>query len=49
LEFDGNNLPLPDESFDIVCSMGVLHHVSDVAEIFRVLKPGGRLIAMPRP
>lgn len=43
-------LPYPDETFDCVCSMGVLHHVSDtekaVAEIFRVLKPGGRLIVM---
>jgi hypothetical protein len=26
--------------------MGVLRHVSDVAEVFRVLKPGRRLIAM---
>jgi SAM-dependent methyltransferase len=40
LEFDGNNLPFPDECFDIVCSMGVLHHVSNVVAIFRVLKPG---------
>jgi SAM-dependent methyltransferase len=46
LKFDGNNLPFPEESFDFVCSMGVLHHVSDAAEMFRVLKPGGRLIAM---
>lgn len=44
------SLPFPDASFDCVCSMGVLHHVTDtelaVAEIFRVLKPGGRLIVM---
>jgi|SRR6185312_10503013 SAM-dependent methyltransferase len=50
IEVDGNNLPFPDGHFDIVCSMGVLHHISDphpmVAEIFRVLKPRGRLIAM---
>jgi len=50
LEVDGNKLPFPDEHFDIVCSMGVLHHISDprpmVEEIFRVLKPGGRLIVM---
>ena len=50
LEVDGNSLPFPDECFDIVCSMGVLHHVADprpmVEEMFRVLKPGGRLIVM---
>lgn len=50
LEVDGNNLPFPDNHFDIVCSMGVLHHISDprpmADEMFRVLKPGGRLIAM---
>lgn len=43
-------LPFEDASFDCVCSMGVLHHVPDtvqaVAEIHRVLKPGGRLIVM---
>jgi SAM-dependent methyltransferase len=50
VEVDGNKLPFPDQHFDIVCSMGVLHHISDprpmVEEIFRVLKPGGRLIVM---
>ena len=50
LEVDGNRLPFADASFDIVCSMGVLHHVSNprpmVDEIFRVLRPGGRLIVM---
>jgi SAM-dependent methyltransferase len=50
VEVDGNNLPFSDQHFDIVCSMGVLHHISDprpmVEEMFRVLKPGGRLIVM---
>jgi SAM-dependent methyltransferase len=49
-EVDGNNLPFPDNHFDIVCSMGVLHHISNprpmVDEMFRILKPGGRLIVM---
>jgi len=43
-------LPFPDDTFDCVTSMGVLHHTPDtraaVAEVFRVLKPGGRLIVM---
>jgi SAM-dependent methyltransferase len=47
---DGTTIPHPDETFDIVCSMGVLHHVQDpspiVRELHRVLKPGGLLIAM---
>jgi SAM-dependent methyltransferase len=47
---DGNRLPYPDNHFDIVCSMGVLHHVEDprpmLAEARRVLRPGGRLILM---
>jgi SAM-dependent methyltransferase len=43
-------IPWPDESFDVVFSHGVLHHIPDIhtaqSEIHRVLKPGGRLIAM---
>ena len=44
------SLPFDDDSFDIVFSHGVLHHVPEVkkasAEIARVIKPGGELIAM---
>ncbi len=44
------DLPYPSDSFDCVTSMGVLHHTPDtaraVAEIHRVLKPGGRLVIM---
>lgn len=44
------DLPYPSNTFDVVCSMGVLHHTPDteraVGEVFRVLKPGGRLIVM---
>jgi len=47
---DAQSLPFDDNTFDCVCSVGVLHHVPDtekaVTEIFRVLKPGGRLIVM---
>lgn len=50
VETDGERLPFPDDHFDIVCSMGVLHHISNprpmADEIYRVLKPGGRLIVM---
>src|ERR1700677_668323 len=44
------SIPFPDNSFDIVFSHGVLHHVPKILpaqeEIARVLKPGGCLIAM---
>jgi len=43
-------IPFEDNSFDIVFSHGVLHHIPDIAtaqrEIARVLKPGGMLVAM---
>lgn len=46
---DGNAeaIPLPDESVDVVTSNGVINLVPDkaaaAAEIYRVLKPGGRV------
>lgn len=44
------DLPYAGETFDCVCSMGVLHHTGNIhrslQEIWRVLKPGGRLILM---
>lgn len=47
---NAEQLPFDDETFDCVCSMGVLHHTPDaqraVDEIHRVLKPGGLLIVM---
>ena len=47
---DAEHLPFNDESFDIVYSWGVLHHSPDtqraVAEVRRVLRPGGRALIM---
>ena len=47
---DAETLPFDDGTFDLVYSNGVLHHTPNtkraVAEIFRVLKPGGRAIVM---
>jgi ubiquinone/menaquinone biosynthesis C-methylase UbiE len=45
LKADAENLPFNSESFDIVYSWGVIHCTPDtekaIAEIWRVLKPGG--------
>jgi SAM-dependent methyltransferase len=47
LEGNAESLPLPDASVDVVTSNGVLNLVPNkrraIAEIFRVLKPGGRV------
>lgn len=48
-EIDAQSIPLEDETFDTVIANHMLYHVPDrpkaLAEIKRVLKPGGRLIA----
>lgn len=47
LAYDGGRLPLPNDSVDLVYAVCVLHHVpvsrwpAFVAEIYRVLRPGG--------
>lgn len=48
-QYDGQQIPYGNERFDVVFVAGVLHHIDAVDhqkvvnEIFRVLKPGGRL------
>ncbi|MGA9995584.1 MAG: class I SAM-dependent methyltransferase [Pyrinomonadaceae bacterium] len=47
---DSENLPFPDNYFDLVYSWGVIHHTPDTEkaarEIMRVCKPGGRVQVM---
>jgi SAM-dependent methyltransferase len=44
------NIPYPDNTFDLVAAWGVLHHAADdarcYAQVHRVLKPGGRAFLM---
>lgn len=47
---NGEQLAFPDASFDFVYSFGVIHHTPSIqnaiAEIRRVLRPGGRAVVM---
>lgn len=47
---DAQQLPFPDESFDVVASAFVLRNLPNLAgsleEMARVLKPGGRLVGL---
>lgn len=49
LRGDARMLPFPDHSFDIVITSEVLEHIQDdvaaIAEMVRVLRPGGRFAA----
>jgi ubiquinone/menaquinone biosynthesis C-methylase UbiE len=49
LEGDAEHLPFPSASLDGVLLSGLVHHFPDpshcVAEVFRVLKPGGAFVA----
>jgi SAM-dependent methyltransferase len=46
---DARRLPFPDDTFDVVITSEVLEHIQDdvaaIAEMVRVLKPGGRFAA----
>jgi len=48
MSYDGQNLPSPDGSVDVVISFEVLEHTQDdskaLNEIYRVLKVGGELV-----
>ncbi len=50
MEADAQKLPFPDNSFDYVCAWGCLMHMPQtevaIAEMHRVLKPGGKALAM---
>ena len=47
---DAQALPFPDESFDVAVAAWMLYHVADLdralSELARVLRPGGRLVAV---
>lgn len=49
IQGDSQHLPLPDAQFDLVIARSLLHHLPDpirgLAEIRRVLKPGGQVVA----
>ncbi len=53
VETDAEDLPFPDETFDLVLGHAVLHHIPDLdsaaAEFMRVLRPGGTVVFCGEP
>jgi len=48
-QMDAEALAFPDDSFDLVCGSGILHHLdlnAVPAEVGRVLRPGGHAVFM---
>lgn len=50
IQGDAQKMPFEDNSFDFVCAWGCLMHMPEteqaIAEIHRILKPGGKMLAM---
>ena len=51
LTCDNQNLPLRENCFDAVISIGVIHHFASakrrmkaLEELYRILKPGGKML-----
>jgi len=50
VQTDGERIPLPDGAVDAAVMINVVHHVYDqprtLAELVRILRPGGRLVVL---
>lgn len=50
MEADAQQMPFADNTFDFVCAWGCLMHMPEtekaISEIHRILKPGGKMLAM---
>ena len=53
VQCEADNLPFPDDSFDLVFGHAILHHIPDLDAAFRefrrVLRPGGRIAFAGEP